>query len=581
MNPMRKKLTLVLILAITLSTISATQYVRADVGFSYELVHPSDADIRYIGSDNAADGLRVLRADSSNSSVSLEFGKWSGNQTKTYTAAFGIVNEEMFPVQINDVSVVMHDGAADYMQIWLHAHEDMYAADEAVGDRVFMWDRGVDPNDDNWILGAGNQDSSDAGFGLTPWDPVSRVRYGSGTSSAGAVQAVSDFVWVQISLVLPGGSDINQISGTISFSFESTNIVFYEALYEIEPAASYTLGSTGQTSHTWSMGANRYIAVGTFSAPRFTVLQWDGASLSLVEQISFPGAVRAIDSWGTDDLRYIAVGHGGSPFFTLLSFDGTSFSTAATYTLPPGQGHGGDAWAVHSWDEGTQRYFAIGHGGSPFFTLIRWDGSSLSFVDSYTLPSVFTPLPSWELGSADTIDSWMESGNRVLAVGHEVSPFLTLLQWDGVALSLVYNQSILPGEIYSIASWQYGGNRRLALAHSVSPRFTILEWNGVSMTTVNSYDLPGTGWSITSWDTGYDRLFFVGHDQMPRFTVLQTDDDADTLIKIDDHIPPLIPSSARGVSSWSEGLDQMVAIAHSYAPYFTLVRVNTTLQQIP
>jgi len=60
MNPMRKKLTLVLILAITLSTISATQYVRADVGFSYEIVHPSDADIRYIGSDNAADGLLLI-----------------------------------------------------------------------------------------------------------------------------------------------------------------------------------------------------------------------------------------------------------------------------------------------------------------------------------------------------------------------------------------------------------------------------------------------------------------------------------------------------------------------------------------
>jgi hypothetical protein len=224
MNPMRKKLTLVLILAITLSTISATQYVRADVGFSYEIVHPSDADIRYIGSDNAADGLRVLRADSSNSSVSLEFGKWSGNQTKTYTAAFGIVNEEMFPVLIRDVSVVMHDGAADYMQIWLHAHEDMYAADEAVGDSVFMWDRGVDPNDDTWILGAGNQDSSDAGFGLTPWDSDSRVRYGSGTSSVGAVQTVSDFVWVQIFLVVPGGAFAGSIAGSIVFDF-STDIL--------------------------------------------------------------------------------------------------------------------------------------------------------------------------------------------------------------------------------------------------------------------------------------------------------------------------------------------------------------------
>jgi hypothetical protein len=581
MNPMRKKLTLVLILAITLSTISATQYVRADVGFSYEIVHPSDADIRYIGSDNAPDGLRVLRADSSNSSVSLEFGKWSRNVTKTYTAAFGIVNEESFPVIVNDVSVVMHDGSPDYMQIWLHAHEDMDANSEAVGNAVFMWDRGIDPNNDTWTLGPGNQDSSDASFGLTPWDSASQVRYATGTNSFGAIPGVSDFVWVQISLVVPSDAQINQIRGTITFSFESTNIVFYDALYEIEPAASYPLGSTGLSTHTWSMGANRYIAAGTFFAPRFTVLQWDQNSLSLVDHVTIPGAVRAIDSWGTEDFRYIAVGHGGSPFFTLLSFDGTSFSTVATYTLPPGQGYTGDSWAIHSWDEGTDRCIALGHGGSPFLTLIKWDGSSLSFVDSYTLPSAFTPLPSWELGSAYAIDSWIEAGNRILAVGHAVLPFLTLLQWDGSDLSLLYNQSILPGELYSIASWEYGGNRRLALAHSVSPRFTIMEWDGVSMITVSSYDLPGTAWSIASWDNNYDRLFFVGHDQYPRFTVLKTDDDGDTLIKIDDHIPPLIPSTARGVSSWSEGIDQMVAIAHLNSPFFTLVRVNTTLEEIP
>jgi hypothetical protein len=225
MNKLRKKLIIFVVMTVLLSTISATQYVRADVGFSYEIVHPSDADIRYIGSDNAPDGLRVLRADSSNSSVSLEFGRWSDNSNKTYTAAFGIVNEELFPIRIDDLSVLMHDGAADYMQIWLHAHEDMKATDEISSDRVFMWNQGVDPNDDAWILGAGNQDSSDASFGLTPWDPVSRVRYGSGTSSVGAIQAVSDFVWVQISLVIPPGATHRKISGSIIFKFSEVDDV--------------------------------------------------------------------------------------------------------------------------------------------------------------------------------------------------------------------------------------------------------------------------------------------------------------------------------------------------------------------
>jgi hypothetical protein len=223
MNKLRKKLILFVVMTVLLSTISATQYVRADVGFSYEIVHPSDADIRYIGSDNAPDGLRVLRADSSNSSVSLEFGKWSDNSNKTYTAAFGIVNEESFPVIVNDVSVVMHDGSPDYMQIWLHAQEDMDANSEAVGNAVFMWDRGIDPNNDTWTLGPGNQDSSDASFGLTPWDSASQVRYATGTNSFGAIPGVSDFVWVQISLVIPADVALQKVSGTIIFKFSEVD----------------------------------------------------------------------------------------------------------------------------------------------------------------------------------------------------------------------------------------------------------------------------------------------------------------------------------------------------------------------
>jgi hypothetical protein len=219
MNPMRKKLTLVLILAITLSTISATQYVRADVGFSYEIVHPSDADIRYIGSDNAADGLRVLRADSSNSSVSLEFGKWSGNQTKTYTAAFGIVNEELFAVTITDLEVVMDGLDPDYMQVWLHSNEDILAEYETAGNAVFMWNQGVNPNDLSWTLGPGNQNSADASFGSTPWDEFSQVRFGANTSQAG-IQNSSDFVWVQISLVVASGVS-QSITGSIVFDIQS------------------------------------------------------------------------------------------------------------------------------------------------------------------------------------------------------------------------------------------------------------------------------------------------------------------------------------------------------------------------
>jgi hypothetical protein len=231
MKQMRKKLLLVGILAVTLSTISATQYVRADLGFSYEIVHPSDADIRYIGSDNAPDGLRVIRGNNAgndpdpltSSSVSLEFGRWAIGQTKVYTAAFGIVNEESFDVDINGINAVF-DGDAE-IQIWLHGDEDVEATTSTV-DAVLMYDSedgGAQVG--SWTLAAGDQDPDTANDGTddvdTEWCPnQSHVRFAEGSPLAESETA--DYVWVQVVLTVPAGADLNTFGGTISFNFEST-----------------------------------------------------------------------------------------------------------------------------------------------------------------------------------------------------------------------------------------------------------------------------------------------------------------------------------------------------------------------
>lgn len=222
---MRKKLLLVAVAAVVLSTITATQYVRADIGYEYSISHPSNSDIRYIGSDNSSDGIRVLRVDGSNSThakVKLVFGTWSADQNKTYTAAFGIVNEENFSVDITDITVSTTAGA-DYMQIWLHGDRDKKAENDASS--VFMWDKGVskDGAGADWTLAAGNQNASDMDgvATTTPWDDTAHVRYS--VYDVDAVSVTDDFVWVQISLDIPGSPDaITQHTGTITIDFEAT-----------------------------------------------------------------------------------------------------------------------------------------------------------------------------------------------------------------------------------------------------------------------------------------------------------------------------------------------------------------------
>ncbi len=65
-----RRLTLIGIMIIVLSVTMATQYATTKVGYSYNIVHPSNADIWFIGSDNSSDGTMVLRVDGDNSSGS-------------------------------------------------------------------------------------------------------------------------------------------------------------------------------------------------------------------------------------------------------------------------------------------------------------------------------------------------------------------------------------------------------------------------------------------------------------------------------------------------------------------------------
>jgi hypothetical protein len=235
MKQMRKKLLLVGILAVTLSTISATQYVRADLGFSYEIVHPSDADIRYIGSDNAGDGLRVLRGNDRNgtygnsNSVELYFGEWAENITKVYTAAFAIVNEEQFAVNITNVKVTMGSGV-DYMKIYLHTHGDKDASGQFdgpyPGNSTLVWNK-TDVTHTAWTLQAGNQQSHNAknsigGLFTTEEDNTSDVRVASIANQSQIAGDLADFVWVQIVLEIPSNAPQVDYRGTIEFTFEST-----------------------------------------------------------------------------------------------------------------------------------------------------------------------------------------------------------------------------------------------------------------------------------------------------------------------------------------------------------------------
>jgi hypothetical protein len=209
----------------------ATQYATTKVGFSYSLVHPSNADIRFIASDNATDDVMVLRVSGDNASgnraLTLKLGgNWTENFNKTYTAAFGIVNEENFSVNITHINVSTYGGNSDYLQIWLHGDRDKLATED--GTSVMVWDKGdsrsFGTDTSAWLLAAGNGNAWDMNTHANPtiqtrWNETAHVRYC--LSDVDAVNGTDDYVWIQVSVDIPAGASAGDYSGLIWVHFKA------------------------------------------------------------------------------------------------------------------------------------------------------------------------------------------------------------------------------------------------------------------------------------------------------------------------------------------------------------------------
>ena len=224
-----RRLTFIGVMLVILSVTMATQYATTKAGYSYSIVHPSNADIRFIGSDNSTDG-RVLRASGTNgtsTTLTLNFGNWSANSNKTYSAAFGIVNEELIAVNITHINVSTTTGFS-YLQIWLHENRSVKATEDT-GTVVYIWNngtKGYTSSSTAWVLAAGNQDASDMSNGTlsisTPWDGTKGVRYS--VNNTYAENGTSDYVWVQVSVNIPASPDTGGThDGTIWIHFEATS----------------------------------------------------------------------------------------------------------------------------------------------------------------------------------------------------------------------------------------------------------------------------------------------------------------------------------------------------------------------
>ena len=223
------------VMFLLLNMVIATQYAVTRVGYEYYLLHPCDTNIRLIGSDNSSDGKRILRVIGSNTTnvgLKLRLGdKFTTGQTTHFSAAFGIVNEENFTVDITHINVSSLNYT--YMKIWLHGDRDANANSTATDNStVFMWNNNTMVNASNttaWVLAPGNENPNNMCTNytdrtnnsiITGWDNSTNVRFSRNNTNA--VSNLSDFVWVQIAIDIPDTADfIGFHTGTIWIHFKA------------------------------------------------------------------------------------------------------------------------------------------------------------------------------------------------------------------------------------------------------------------------------------------------------------------------------------------------------------------------
>jgi hypothetical protein len=226
-----RRLVLIGVMLIVLSMTMATQYATTKISYSYAIVHPSNADVRFIGSDNSSDdGKRCLRVNTNSSTnryLTLELGDWFPNSLKNYTAAFGIVNEEGFAVKITHINI-SSETPSGYITMWLHGDRDAdYNGNGAASVKVVSGGSSLfTASNTAWTLAAGDGDvgtmCADGSTQLnTLWDSNADIQY-SVNNANNSVNVTSDFVWVGISINVPSNAaDAAAATGTIYIHFKA------------------------------------------------------------------------------------------------------------------------------------------------------------------------------------------------------------------------------------------------------------------------------------------------------------------------------------------------------------------------
>ncbi len=219
----------------------------------------------------------------------------------------------------------------------------------------------------------------------------------------------------------------------------------------------------------------QWLAIASANSPYFRIAKWDGSSLSVVDTFTFPNS--CVDCSWTPDSQFIAVAyHRKTPPpddpipFKVLRWNGASLTLADSlhiYNTYEGEQYGVHLFrSCHFCADGKYIVVAYSNGGY-HCSVLSWNGSKLGLVDTYTI--------EWP-GYINC--RFNPQGDLIGLCRPPVSPYFTLLKFDGSNLTVGGSMDLGTGPMQSTFD---PTGKLLFVAHYGVPFLTLLEWNGSSL----------------------------------------------------------------------------------------------------
>ncbi|MBS3817305.1 MAG: hypothetical protein KGY76_07065 [Candidatus Thermoplasmatota archaeon] len=223
---LKKSIALLTVIILVFSSLNAAIYISVNTRSSLDVSEDIDS-LQFMAADWNHEGDRVLQKEGDR--YKLDLGEWPAGESKTYPAAFAIVNPSDRDFSLTDISLIENPGN---LKMHIHSNmtrpcnEDVIDLEKNETEKELIYEKdSEDPIDFNWTLSSGSGYKGDELIYSNKTEEATAAKENgtwvhNRTGPVVAERGEANFVWVEMSVFSHGGDEEVQHRGPIQFEIE-------------------------------------------------------------------------------------------------------------------------------------------------------------------------------------------------------------------------------------------------------------------------------------------------------------------------------------------------------------------------